>query len=612
VQSLQQSAAVQQLLQYLHQLAEQRQQQCGARGLANIMWAFGGLRYSATITLLLPELLLPRKLPQAKPQEVSNSLWAVAKSAVQLSEGDVQQLVQHFVSVLSQATPQAVSNTLWAAATLGVQLSEGDVQQLVQRFVRVLPQAKPQEVSNTLWTVATLAVQLSGDDAQQLMQHFVRVLPQANPQNASNTLWAVATLGVQLTEGDVQQLVQRFVRVLQDAKPPAVSNTLWAVAKLGVQLPEGDTQELMQRFVQVLPQATPQNVSNTLWAVATLGVQLTEGDVQQLVQHFVRVLQDAKPQAVSNTLWAAATLGVQLQQGDVQKLVQRLVQVLPQAKPQEVSNSLWAVATMGRTLPARQLDQLLSHFQAQLPGCKPQEVANTAWACGRMQYAPLQLQWGARLQDRKAGEGCNLQGICSLCWCAAVLDLQQYVPQVLQLAAACSHMWGTAVGEVLCQLYQVHLWLLDSQLPAPGQGLLGVLSQQQLQQCQDSWEQSLAHATTAAKASDLHRSVFAAVTALPAGTWQHTPVLEQRTADGALSIDIAATTVSGVRLAIEVDRPSHFVQPKGSYDGSTLFRNRALATRGYVVVSIQYWEWVKLRDGAQKQQYLLGKLWQQQ
>jgi hypothetical protein len=179
---------------------------------------------------------------------------------------------------------------------------------------------------------------------------------------------------------------------------------------------------------------------------------------------------------------------------------------------------------------------------------------------------------------------------------------------VLRLAAACKHVWGHAVDEGLCQLYQVHLWLLDSQLPAPGQGLSGVLSQQQLQQCKHSWEQQLTDSTSSAKASDLHMSVFAAVQALLAGTWQQPPVLERRTADGALSIDIAATTSSGVQLAIEVDGPSHFVRPKCSYDGPTLFRNRALPARGYVLVSIPYWKWDKLRGAAQKQQYLLSKL----
>jgi hypothetical protein len=277
-----------------------------------------------------------------------------------------------------------------------------------------------------------------------------------------------------------------------------------------------------------------------------------------------------------------------------------LVYILPKANPQIVSNTLWAVATLGQTLPARQLDQLLTHFQAQLPRCNPQAVANTVWACGRMPYAPLPLlsaleqqpvllkallaaavpqnlsnmawacgQLGYRskllpgmllqqevqlLQDRKAGSSYNMQNLCNLCWCAAVLDLQQHVPLVLQLAAACKHVWGTAVGEDLRQLYQVHLWLLDSQLPAPGQGLLGVLSQQQLQQCKHSWQQQLTHKTRADKASDLHTSVFAAEKALPAGTLQHTPVPEQRTADGALSIDIAVTMAGSVSHSIHHTR----------------------------------------------------------
>jgi hypothetical protein len=103
--------------------------------------------------------------------------------------------------------------------------------------------------------------------------------------------------------------------------------------------------------------------------------------------------------------------------------------------------------------------------------------------------------------------------------------------------------------------------------------------------------------------------VFAALQALPADTWQQPPVLEQHTADGALSIDISGTTRSGVQLAIEVDGPSHFVKPDGKVTGPTMFRNRALAARGYALVSIPYWEWNGLRSAvAKRQQYLLSKL----
>jgi hypothetical protein len=396
----QQPAAVQQLLQHLHQLAEQQRQQCGARQLANIIWSCGRLQDPAAVQLLLPELLQARKLQQALPQEVSS--------------------------------------TLWAAATLDLQLPDGAVQQLVQRFVQVLPDT--------------------------------------NARNISNTLWAAATLNLQLQEGVAQQLVQRFV--------------------------------------QVLPDTNAQAIPNTLWAAATMNLQLAEGAIKELTQHLIRSLPDARPQAISNTLLAC---------GRMQYAPLQLLSALEQ-----------------------QLDGVLA-------ASVPQDLSNIACACGELGYRGKLLP-GALLQQAvqllQDSNMCSfkMQALCNLCWCAAVLDLQQCVPQVLQLAAAAEHMLSIAASKMdFCQLYQVHLWLLDSKLPAPGQGLLGVLSQQQLQQCRDRWEQDLTQNTASAQASDLHRSVFAGVQALPGDTWQGTPVLEQRSADGSLSIDIAAKLHQGRR-----------------------------------------------------------------
>jgi hypothetical protein len=541
------------------------------------MWACGQLQYPATVKLLLLSISQASILPKANPQDISNVLWAVGALGMQQTEGVFQQLVQQFVRVLPQANTQAVSNTLWAAAKLNVQLSDGVVQQLVQHFVKVLPQAKPQEVSNTLWAVATLDIQLPQDVVQQVVQHLEQVLPRAKPQEVSNTLWALATLEVQLSQGVVQQLVQHFVKVLPQAKPQQVSNTLWALATLDVVVADSVMRHLMQHFVQVLPHATLQAVSNTLWAAATLKVQLSEGIMQQLLQHFTKLLQWAKPQDVSNTLWAC---------GNMQFASLQLLSAL---------------------------EQQTSQVESLLTAAIPQALANMAWACGQLGYRGkllpgVLLQQAVQLQQDSNRGSCSMQDLCNMCWSAAVLDMQQLVPQVLQLAAACKDMWDTAAREAVLQLYQVHLWLLDSQLPQRGQGLLCVLSQQQLQQCKDSWEQVLVESTTSVQVSGLQRSVFAALQALPGDIWQQAPAMEQRSADGALSVDIAATTVSGVQLAIEVDGPNQYIRPERTYDGSTLFENRALAARGYVLVSISYWEWNALRAAEQKQQYLLTKL----
>jgi hypothetical protein len=134
-----------------------------------------------------------------------------------------------------------------------------------------------------------------------------------------------------------------------------------------------------------------------------------------------------------------------------------------------------------------------------------------------------------------------------------------------------------------------------------------VLSQQQLEQCRASWLQQLA-ANAQRQVTDMQRAVLVAVQQLPAATWQQQPESEGVTEDGLFSIDIAATTTSGVKVAIEVDGPTHFIQPQQRSGGPTLCRNRALAARGYVVISIPYLDWDALRGAEQKQQYLLAKL----
>jgi hypothetical protein len=83
-ESLQQPGAMQQLLQHLHQLAEQ-QQQCGTRQLASIMWACGHLRYPATVQLLLPEFM--QKKQQSSSQDVASTLDSCCHPGYQAVRG---------------------------------------------------------------------------------------------------------------------------------------------------------------------------------------------------------------------------------------------------------------------------------------------------------------------------------------------------------------------------------------------------------------------------------------------------------------------------------------------------------------------------------------------
>jgi hypothetical protein len=83
------------------------------------------------------------------------------------------------------------------------------------------------------------------------------------------------------------------------------------------------------------------------------------------------------------------------------------------------------------------------------------------------------------------------------------------------------------------------------------------------------------------------------------------------TPDGALLLDIAGRTAAGVLVAVEADGPTHYRQPDGGLTGPTQYRNRALAVRGYSLVSVPGHEWAKLQGDAQRQQHYMMELFKE-
>jgi hypothetical protein len=82
------------------------------------------------------------------------------------------------------------------------------------------------------------------------------------------------------------------------------------------------------------------------------------------------------------------------------------------------------------------------------------------------------------------------------------------------------------------------------------------------------------------------------------------------TEDGAVIIDIAGRTADGLLVAVEADGPTHFRQPDGGLMGSTQYRNRALAVRGYRLVCVPKHVWDTVRNVQQKQQQYLMQLFE--
>jgi very-short-patch-repair endonuclease len=421
-------------------------------------------------------------------------------------------------------------------------------------------------------------------------------------------------MGQRLPPAQLQQLLDALTEQLHEAVPQALANTLWAVATMGQRLPPAQLQQLLDALTEQLHEAVPQALANTLWAVATMGQQVPPAQLQQLVDAFTEQLHAATPLAVANMLWAVAKMEQRVPPEHLQQLLDALTEQLHEATPQAVANTLWACGCQFKVLPSQlltALEQQPQQLQRLLAAATAQELANMTLACAWLYFRRPFLLDGLLQQvmvllQHQGSRGLNCQDSANLYWSVAVLDLRQHASQVLQLAAACSNQWGNTIPADMLQLYEAHRWLLDYQLPAgSSNGLAGVLTQQQLEQCRSCQEQRL---RAAAKVSKLQQSVFGALKNLPDVSWQQQPDMEQQTADNAAVIDIVAVTARGAKLAVEVDGPWHFVQPGNQLDGQTQRRNRVLAARGYTVVSIPYWEGNGLASKQQQVDYLQRKL----
>jgi hypothetical protein len=426
--------------------------------------------------------------------------------------------------------------------------------------------------------------------------------------------------------------LQRYLPLAPDDRPRHLSNVIYSLctAPTGImQQHQAALRQLLPMFVARMSSANSQDFSNVLYGLAFSRQQLKEKaqllleaeQLQQLLAAFVGIVQRAEPQHVSNTLWAVAAMGQQVPKEQLQQLLNTFVGMLHQAKPQAVSNTLLACAKLGFSP-----QQLLATpgLAGLLATGTPQALANAAWACGQLGHRDEQLtaalltemqQWLAAASTDNTCSTFTSHGLCNLCWAVAVLDLQQHARQVLQLAQACSSELDSVAPEGLRQLWQVHTWLLDFQL-AGGQGLQGSLTEQQLQQCKAAWDAALQHQARQPP-TQFQRSVLAAVQRLPIA-WQQQPQMERlsigrdgATPDGAVLLDIAGRTAAGVLVAVEADGPSHFRQPDGGLMGTTQYRNRALAVRGYRLVSVPWYDWHNIRHNPEQQQQFLLRLFKE-
>jgi len=193
-----------------------------AHGVANSLWGLATLGWQAgegTMHCTLEAAVL-RVAVSMNARDVGNALWALATLGWQgrkaqpstrgALDGAVGEGAMRFAltgaALLAAPSmkPQDVTNTLWALTTLGWRLGAGAAYRgrLEAAAVRVSPTMNAQELDKTLSALVTLGWEAGERSMRSALEAAaVRVAPNVSTQNAAKSL-----LGCQQGEGLVHQV----------------------------------------------------------------------------------------------------------------------------------------------------------------------------------------------------------------------------------------------------------------------------------------------------------------------------------------------------------------------------------------------------------------------
>lgn len=285
------------------------------RSIARLLWALGkveGTGDDADAVILHASCAVPPLVRQFSSQELSNSLWGLARlaplgrgagSVVAAARSLARTLVAEASRRIESLTPQCLSNSLWAVARLGLKGTQAEefARNCAYELYggsRDLASFSPQCLANVLWASAKLSVAGPGAQPARLLCAAVAAagrqrLEDFQMQELSMIAWAMAKL-----------------RGRSRSKGAAGRGGAGAVAVAGPG-PEAFLPELAEEARRRLAECTPQGISNIAWALATADVLAHRGCQAFLVAAAAAAtprLGEFQPQAISNLLWAIGRL----------------------------------------------------------------------------------------------------------------------------------------------------------------------------------------------------------------------------------------------------------------------------------------------------------------
>jgi hypothetical protein len=541
---------------------------------------------------LLVDRLVNSLLTGGSPQDISCALRSLSRAGgAGVPTKQLELLLEAFVKAVSAATARDISEAMAGAATLDFEFSERQLQLMTDAFATGAHQADAKGVRDVLWVCG-----------QYLFapKALIRVLPKLledGPLSGNHSLdwrqlggiaWACGELGYEDSYRVVRCVLQKAVQLTQ--QPGAEEGIRADISSYGVHSSK-----------HVLPaKATPPAAAPR---VVTADIIVQEGPGGGVEVKFT--VQEAAGGGVRRGTTADAS-------------------VLPEADA--------SVAT------AMEVDTTTEQAAATPPAAAGEGggarggVNSTS---GSKVALVAAAEGGGRIGVSSSSNEVQATAITCVCWAAAVLDMQKQYEQVLVLVEAFGKAWGQQQQLnrlTLTQLREVHLWLLDSRL-GDMKGLEGSLAGEQLErvnsvsllansssssndddgdtdnQKQQQQQEGVRHGHDQQRREEeqqlqLQKEVLSSLKQLPVD-WLDGPAEHEQTADGAFSVSITGKLVSSAKqLAVDPEGPRHYRKPDRGLTGKVVFRHRALAARGYQVVSVPYYEWKAMDDALKRQQYL--------
>lgn len=296
-------------------------------------------------------------------QEIANLLWALSTSK-RATEPVFASILKSFKKSLDRKAPkpQEFSNSIWAIATSEIYAKGHEI--VIERCADLLDgdekcvkMFKPQELSNIAWGLATMISNKRQDSklsstlstsspssedlvALRILRHVARQLivraDDFKSQELSNSLWAFGTLGfgVTQTEAAIKMTMNDYVFLKSDdveGDKDLMARAVDAVAKSS--LPR------LEKFREM-------ELNNLAYALARLErkeyPELLKGIANQFGHHW---RQKFDGQDIGTTMWAFATL--EYFDADSFRMIASKIRLdrINKYRPQELSNMVWAAAT---------------------------------------------------------------------------------------------------------------------------------------------------------------------------------------------------------------------------------------------------------------------------